>query len=82
MRMRTAVASVLVLGALGTWSLGARAETQEDRDACIGDVHEHCGEFIPNRDAIVQCLKRKLRVISPACRVVMTKPVKHEAVRN
>ncbi|MEA3021712.1 MAG: hypothetical protein QOK01_564 [Alphaproteobacteria bacterium] len=70
------VTAVLALCAIGALSLGARAETPEDRQACIDDVHAHCGEFIPDRDAIVACLKRKLKAISPACRVVMTRPVK------
>jgi hypothetical protein len=68
------IATVLAFCALGAWSLAARAETPEDRAACIDDVHAHCGEFIPDRDAIVQCLKRKLKAISPACRIVMTRP--------
>jgi len=77
------VTAVLALCAIGALSLGARAETPEDRQACIDDVHAHCGEFIPDRDAIVACLKRKLKTISPACRIVMTRPVKRsDAVRN
>ena len=78
------VAAVLALCALGALSLTARAETPEDRAACIDDVHAHCGEFIPDRDAIVQCLKQKLRVISRACRIVVTRPPvkRSDAVRN
>jgi hypothetical protein len=77
------VTAALALCAIGALSLGARAETPEDRQACIDDVHAHCGEFIPDRDAIVACLKRKLKAISPACRIVMTRPVKRsDAVRN
>jgi hypothetical protein len=70
------VTAVLALCAIGALALGARAETPEDRQACVDDVHAHCGEFIPDRDAIVACLKRKLKAISPACRIVMTRPVK------
>jgi hypothetical protein len=82
MSIRIVVATVLVLGTYGALSSGARAETQSDRDACIGDVHEHCGEFIPNRDAIVACLKQKIKKISHACRVVMTRPYPKNAQRN
>jgi hypothetical protein len=74
MSVRIVVATVVVLGAFGVGLSGARAESQEDRDACTPDVHEHCGEFIPNRDAIVECLKKKIKVISPACRRVMSRP--------
>jgi hypothetical protein len=82
MSIRIVVATILVLGTFGAWSSGARAETQADRDACIGDVHEHCGEFIPNRDAIVACLKKKVKIISHACRVVMTRPYRKNAQSN
>jgi hypothetical protein len=82
MSIRIVVATVLVLGTFGAVSSGARAETQSDRDACIGDVHEHCGEFIPNRDAIVACLKQKIKKISHACRVVMTRPYPKNAQSN
>jgi hypothetical protein len=74
MPIRIVVASTLLFGALSWMSLGARAESQEDREACTPDVHAHCGEFIPNREAIVQCLKKKVKVISPACRRVMSRP--------
>ena len=75
MSIKFVVASVLVLGLYG--ANGALAEeSQQDREACTPDVHEHCGEFIPNRDAIVQCLKKKIKVLSPACRRVMSKPYK------
>ena len=74
MSIRIMFATVLVLGLYG--ANGALAESQEDREACTPDVHEHCGEFIPNRDAIVQCLKKKIKVLSPACRRVMSRPYK------
>jgi hypothetical protein len=79
MAIRTAAAGLLLLCAVGALSPGARAETADDRAACTDDVHEHCGEFIPNRDEIILCLKRKLKAISPACRKVMTRP---PSVRN
>jgi len=82
MSIRIVVASLLVVGAVGGWSVGARAETQSDRDACIPDVHAHCGEFIPNREAIIQCLKKKIRIISPACRRVMSRPYNPRASAN
>jgi hypothetical protein len=74
MPIRIAIASALLFGALSWMSLGARAESQEDREACTPDVHAHCGDFIPNRELIVQCLKKKMKVISPACRRVMSRP--------
>src|SRR3979490_1939481 len=76
------VTAVLPLCAIGALSLGARAETPEDRQACSDDVHAHCGEFIPDRDAIVACLKRKLKAISHACRILMATPDKPRAART
>jgi len=75
MSIRIVVATVLALGLYGANGTLAE-ESQQDREACTPDVHEHCGEFIPNRDAIVQCLKKKIKIISPACRRVMSRPYK------
>lgn len=83
MPFRVAVGSLFLLGACAAWPISANAETQADRDACMGDVHEHCGEFIPNREAIIQCLKHKIKVLSPACRTVMSRPYKPDhSVKN
>jgi hypothetical protein len=81
MSIKFVVATVCALGVLG-WSNGVRAESQNDRDACIGDVHAHCGEYIPDREAIIQCLKQKVKQLSPACRTVMTRPYRKDAARN
>jgi len=75
MSTRGLVATALVLGALAAWPIGAaRAESQADRDACTPDVWAHCGEFIPDRERIIACLKHKIRSLSPACRTVMRRP--------
>jgi hypothetical protein len=52
----------------------AAAETQADRDACIGDVMSLCSQFIPDRDKITACLRKDLSKLSPACHAVMTRP--------
>jgi hypothetical protein len=75
MSIRIVVATVLALGLCGANGTFAQ-ESQQDREACTPDVHEHCGEFIPNRDAIIACLKKKMKQLSPACRRVMSKPYK------
>ena len=72
MSIKIVVATVLVLGLYG--ANGVRAETQEEREACTPDVHSLCGEFIPDRDAIIACLKKKMRQLSPGCRRVMSRP--------
>jgi len=74
MAIRVAVASLLLVGVVAAWPAGVRAESEQDREACTPDVHQHCGQFIPDREAIVQCLKQKVKLLSPACRRVMTRP--------
>lgn len=49
-------------------------ESAEDRQACTDDAFQHCGDAIPDRDRVYQCLVKKVRMISPACRKVITRP--------
>jgi hypothetical protein len=50
----------------------ARAETEAERQACTDDAFQHCGDAIPDRDRVYQCLVKKVRMISPACRKVIS----------
>ncbi len=75
MSMRGMFATVLVLGAIVALPLGAaRAESQEDREACTPEVHRLCGQYIPDREAILSCLKQNMKNLVPACRKVMSRP--------
>ncbi len=75
MSMRGMFATVLVLGAIVALPLGAaRAESQEDREACTPEVHRLCGQYIPDREAIISCLKQNMKNLVPACRKVMSRP--------
>ena len=77
MSMRGMIATALFVGALAVWPLSAaRAESQEDREACTPEVHRLCGQYIPDREAIIQCLKHNIKNLVPACRRVMTRPYK------
>ena len=77
MSMRGMFATALVLGAIVALPLGAaRAESQEDREACTPEVHRQCGQYIPDRERIVQCLKYNMKQLVPACRRVMSRPYK------
>ena len=40
------------------------------RSACTPDVFRLCGQFIPDVDGIVGCLKLQRPNLSPACRAV------------
>lgn len=46
--------------------------TDAQRDACQNDAMSLCNEFIPNIPAIEACLKRKVKSLSPACRVAVS----------
>lgn len=60
----TAFALALLLGGL---SGIARAETEQGRQACFQDAQIHCGNFIPDREQVFQCLVRKRKIISAEC---------------
>lgn len=46
----------------------------EDQLACTPDVYRLCSSFVPDEDAIVACLNRNVRALTPACQKVMTRP--------
>ena len=53
--------------------------SQADQDACQGDVMSLCKSsigsiFSPNVPAITACLKANMSKLSPACKVVMSRP--------
>jgi hypothetical protein len=49
----------------------AKAETQEERQACMNDAFAVCGHAIPDRDRVAACLAQNLNRISTPCRTVM-----------
>jgi hypothetical protein len=61
-------AALLAVGA--TYS--AHAQTAEQRQACTNDATTFCGDAIPDRERVYQCLVRRVNLISPACRKVIT----------
>ncbi|MGA7972185.1 MAG: hypothetical protein WCA36_05195 [Pseudolabrys sp.] len=56
---------------LVTVSVPAIAQSQEDQQACEGDVYDLCGDKIPDQDAIVVCLRKHWSKVSKECRHVM-----------
>jgi len=62
--------SLLVLLAPAT----ARAQSQEDTQACTDAAYQHCGEYIPDRERVYQCLVKKVKLINPTCRKAITAP--------
>src|SRR3954471_4980102 len=45
--------------------------TPEQQEACKPDVFRLCGNFIPNVEPIIACLKANEPSLSPPCREVM-----------
>lgn len=74
-----ALGAVLLL--FGTAPVAAQvASRQADEDACRPDVFRLCASDIPDEAAIVRCLEREVRSLSPACRGVIA-PGERAAVR-
>jgi hypothetical protein len=67
MRIRATVAALL----LALVPVAATAETPEERQACMDDAFNVCGDAIPDRDRVAACLARNISRISVACRTVM-----------
>ena len=68
----------LGLGAVLSFALfimgqnGASAQgTPEQQEACKPDVFRLCGNFIPNVEPIIACLRANEANLSPACHDVM-----------
>ena len=77
MSSRGLFAATMFVGAVAAWRWSAaRAEREEDREACTPEVHRLCGQYIPDRERIIQCLKSNMRNLVPACRKVMSRPWK------
>ena len=68
MSVRVALAAAIALMGVVSVSQIARAETPEERQACTDDAFQHCGDAIPDRDRVYNCLVKKVRLISPLCR--------------
>jgi len=56
---------------LGLTPAPAPGQIQDDQMSCQDDVFALCGEFIPDRDRIVSCLRHRWREVSPRCRHTM-----------
>ena len=54
----------------------ATAQSSNAADLCTPDVFRLCSEFVPDRDRITACLKRKTRQLSPGCRSVFSPKAK------
>ena len=69
MKIRTAIAVSLFCLALAP--VGAKADQQDDQQACMNDAMTICGQFIPDRERVGACLVANRARISPACRAAV-----------
>jgi hypothetical protein len=61
---------VIALSLMGVHRAAAQG-TPEQQEACKPDVFRLCGNFIPNVDAIIACLKANEPNLNAACHAVM-----------
>jgi hypothetical protein len=71
-----AVRTLTVLGlgfglGLGLSSFAAKADPQQDQQACMNDAQIYCGQFIPDRVRVAHCLMAHRRSITPGCRTAL-----------
>ena len=62
---------LVATSALIVMASGARAETQQERQACESDAFKVCGAFIPDRDKVFACMVSKKNQLSASCQKVM-----------
>jgi hypothetical protein len=85
---RQIILAVVTACAATSIATRAPAQNQQDQQACTHDAFQFCGEAIPDRDKVFQCLAAKRDVISATCRTVMAPylpaatPVQKAAVRS
>jgi Cysteine rich repeat len=54
--------------------LPALAYTQADADACTQDAFRLCQAEIPDEGRVAHCLATNKRKLSPACKIVFSRP--------
>ena len=73
MKPRGLYPGAVLLVALSVFGAGGAAAqgTPEQQEACKPDVFRLCGNFIPNVEPIIACLKANEPNLSPPCHDVM-----------
>jgi hypothetical protein len=75
MTLKAVALSILLIGGLsGVAAAQQPRGSQDDQAACEPDVHRLCDQYIPDEAAIVVCLHKEIKHLSPACRKVMERP--------
>jgi hypothetical protein len=68
MKFRTAA---LALFGLVVSTVAARADSQQDQQACMNDAMTVCSQFIPDRERVAACLLSNRTRISAECRAAL-----------
>jgi hypothetical protein len=72
MKIRTALALTVLCLPFAPVAVMANEQQdqqdQQDRQACMIDAQTVCGQFIPDRERVAQCLMSNRSKISPECR--------------
>jgi hypothetical protein len=76
-RTRTAMlAAIIAVASVGAVATAAHAQFEPsaaDRAACDKDAFKLCMSAMPNKDAVMQCLRGKKAELSPRCRAQFDK---------
>jgi hypothetical protein len=68
--------TVLALAILASaTTFNARAETAEERQACTTDAQTHCADEIPDREKVYGCLVKKVNLLSPPCKRIISSTI-------
>lgn len=71
-KLKVSIATVAILCcADGVSAVTASAESQEERQACIGDAFKFCLSAIPDRNSVFICLTDHRNLISTACQIAL-----------
>jgi Cysteine rich repeat len=70
MRTLSALAGIVMILS----PLSALAYTQADADACTQDAFRLCQAAIPDEGRVAHCLAQNKRNLSPACKIVFSRP--------
>jgi hypothetical protein len=73
MLSRSVILSIVLIGGLSGLGLANERGSRADQDACKPDVHQLCDQYVPDEGQIVDCLKKEMRHLSPACKKVMSR---------
>ncbi len=68
------LAFIGVLVACPSIAMAQHGGSADDQLACTPDVYRLCSSLIPDEDAIVACLEKNKRNLSPGCKQVFSKP--------